>query len=256
MSSSDFWIELAKDYPELVEVTTKAGKSVLKIITRKLKEKYSEIKEWASSKKLETTLPLLRASETKSYLELESISLEKKYSLLKKYLTQEDWSSFMLGIKAKEAKAAINMKYVKDIKKQAQTIHGQRGVKIINFVLQSYFDELILPLLEHQVKNMKTDSEIFQWFGEFMDNAIRFFPRAFWVKNSTTDLEIRMALIKRCVSNNFKNVNIHTINSENISKVEKVLKEFASDESFPNFNYEISDDIKKIFAVTFKIKIE
>jgi len=153
MTNPDFWLELAKDHPELVEVTTKTGKSVLRIISSKFKEKYSDVKEWAKKRKLESQLPLLHASETEAYLELQAINLETKYGLLRKYLSQEDWASFMLGIQAREAKLSINMSRVKSIKLEAQTVHGQRGIKIINFVLQSYFEELIIPLLDHQVKN-------------------------------------------------------------------------------------------------------
>jgi len=254
--SSDFWLDLYEKYPEIFKVVKYGGKTGLKIITSKFQEKFSQIKEYFKDKKLENLIPLLNSSETKKYLDLININYSTKNKLVKKYIGNDDWTLYMLGKKAKKEKLDLNMEEVIKIKQEAINLRGQRGRIIVNFELQSYFDELIIPLLQYQIKNLKSDSKVIKWFNEFINQIVEFFPMAFWVKNSTTSFEIQKQLIRRCVSYNFKNVNIHTIGKTNIGKIESVLKSLAEDENFPDFNYDIKEDIKGIDVVTFQITLK
>lgn len=254
--SSDFWVDLYEKYPELFKVVNYGGKIGLSIINSKLKDKFSQVKDYFKDKKLENLIPFLNSSETKRYLELVDINTSQKYELIKKYMSIDDWTLYMLGKKAKKEKLALNMNEVIRIKREAINLRGQRGRIIVNFELQNYFDELIIPLLQHQIKNLKSDSEIIKWFNHFINNIVEFFPMAFWVKNSTTNFEIQKQLIKRCISYNFKNVNIHTIGKTNISKIKTVLKNLAVEEGFPTFDYKTNQEIKGINMVTIQLKLK
>lgn len=253
MNESDFWIELYKQHPELFNVVKSEGKNVLKIITSKLKEKFSAIREGLKDKKIGNLVPLLNSTETKKYINIADISCDEKHKNLRKYMDSDDWTIFILGQKALIEKQAMNMDEVLKIKREAINLKGQRGVILINFVLQGYFDELIIPILEYQIKEIKIDSKIIVWFKGFINEFVNFFPRAIWVKSSTNKLEIKKELIKRCVSHHFRHVNVHTIKKLNIDKIEDVLKELATDKTFPDFDYKIVDDVKPIEAVTFEI---
>lgn len=251
----DFWIELIKDNPEVGKVVTKNGKNILKILTGPLKNKYAKIKKSIKDKKIQNSIPWINSSEFETYLSLEELNNNPDDLIVKKYLSPEDKTLYILGRKAQKEKSNLNLKQVQKIKSDAINLRGQRGRIIINFILQNHFDELIIPLLKHQINKLDTDSEICAWFQKTLDSMVQFFPMAFWVSSFTNTLEIRKSLIKRCVSNDFKHVKIHTIGPHNIAKVNQVLNELSADENFPEFDFSEEKDIPEINAITIKIEI-
>lgn len=256
MNDSDFFLELYKAFPTLFKLVKIHGRTILKIVSTEFIKNFDKIKEYLNGKKLENSIPLLNASETQKYLELIEINQSPEHELVKKYLSPDDWALYMLGQKAKREKKLLNQGEVLEIKKQAINLRGQRGVRFINFIIQDYFDELFIPLLKYQKKELKEDSQVMNWFMNFVNQMIQFFPMAIWVKNETSSYMITRELYKRCVSYNFKQVNIHTINKENIKKINRVLQTLSQDKDFPTFDFDMTYDVKGFDAVTFHLKLK
>lgn len=250
------WLELFKKFPDLFTIDHIKGIPILKIVTLKLKEYYPKIKLFLKSQKIGNKEHVLRDSEVKKYIILKEINFDKNSKLIKKYTKTEDWSIYLLGKKALIEKMSYNMLEVMKIKNEAGQLAGQRGRKIINFILQGYFDEIFIPLLIHQIGELEDDSKIFSWFNKFIDEQINFFPRAIWVMNNTSEKDIVRELYRRCVVYQYKDVNIHTIGPTNTKKVEEAFIELGEREDFPKFNFEKIEDLKKSGLYTFRIKIK
>ena len=256
---SDLWLTIYKKFPELFQIIKEQKKTILKIIPALFKEKFDQVKTYLKDKRLEaeipSLIPSLNASEIKKYILLKNINDDKKHELVKKYLRPDYWPIFLLGQEAILEKENGNMDEVMKIKREARDRIGITGITLINFILQNYFNELIIPLLIYQTKQLKSDSEVFGWFNGFLDKIIKFFPRAFWVSNSTSKIEIRRKLIQRCVTYGFKDINVHTIGKNNIKKIKDVLMELSSDEEFPKFDYNLKYEIEELNALTINIKV-
>ena len=257
---SNLFVLLFEKFPELFAIVLSHGKKILKI-TKKFKEKYEEIKKIVAEYKTKSdrsNIPIINSTEISKYLFLIEKHEDKKYETLRKYMRSEDWAMFLLGQKVINENKNLNAEGATEIKRKAKMIRGRRGIVIINFVVQGYFDEIFLPLLNYQIKNLKSDSEVLNWFNEFLDNNIHFFKVAFWVSASMIHLQIRHELIKRCVSYGVNNVNIHTIGASNVEKIKSILEMLATDPDFPKFDFKIEEDpiVKFMDGRTFKITIK
>ncbi len=254
--SIDFWDLIREKFPDIFELAKdKFGIAVLKIGSQKFIEKYDQIKKFLKKEKgYSSKSEALSSTEIEKYGQLYKINKSLHQKVIKKYMRPDDWSIYLLGQRALAEKKVFNMEEVRKIKSEAIQRKGTRGIRLINFALQGYYEEIIIPILKSLIQRFKTDSEIYKRFNLFLDKIILFFPRAFWVKNITDKDEIKKELIKRCVIYKFSEVNIHTIGKHNIDKIKLALEELSKEE-FPSFNYDDKEEYGTDIAVTFKIKI-
>ncbi|MDD5133659.1 MAG: hypothetical protein PHD81_00750 [Candidatus Nanoarchaeia archaeon] len=251
-----YWTDLYKKFPEVFQIIKIGGVNILKILPSKFKEYFPKIKEYLKDKNIGSKEQVLHKTEILKYLTLKEINFDEKNKLIKKYMKGEYWSLYLLGRRALIEKNNYNHNEVMKIKNEGRQLAGNKGLRIINFVIQGYFEEIFIPLLKHQIGILKIDSEIYTWFNTFLDSQMDFFPRAIWVMNNDSDTEIKMDLYKRCVTNAFKNINIHTVGEDNCKKIEDTFIELGKDKSFPKFDFKKKEELPKSGLYTYAIVIK
>ncbi len=252
----DFWLKLYEEHPELFELVEKSGKKGLKILPDKFKKLFKKIKKIINKEGMNNLLPLLDEEESKKYLNLKNLSYNERFADLKRYLSPLDWRLFIMGQEAKACNFAGDLNGAKKIKKDGLNRWGYRAVIIINWVIQGYFDELIIPILKDIINKYEdNENKIYEIFNKILGELIDFFPRAIWVSNDTSKVVITKELYLRAATYGYRFINIHTINKYNVEKVETVLKELSKDPSFPNFEWRKEMEFGRERMVTFNIKI-